>query len=132
MFINLLFPDIVKREKEEYKQLMNDLHSFIKLCKKPRKGKQCMEGFKVTEKEEDLKKTEGDIALLKIESSHIKAIGNRGKNLFVAFNTGDVYKYNNVPYQLFLDMQKAESKGKYFNLFIRKGGYSYSKVAKIK
>ena len=43
--------------------------------------------------------------------------------LFVTFRTsGDTYRYLNVPYSVFLNLQIAESAGKYYNTAI-KGKY---------
>jgi hypothetical protein len=133
MLINWFFPDMVKREREEHKQLLHDLTEFYKLCKvkevKKRMSKE--KPFVLTGKIQDLKSKTGSISLLKVESSNIKGIGFRNNLLYVAFNTDLVYSYEKVPQQIIVDFFKADSKGKYFNIFIRKPGYSYKKAGKL-
>lgn len=41
------------------------------------------------------------------------------KQMQVVFTTGKIYVYKEVPEQLYNDMQKAFSKGEFFNLHIR-------------
>jgi hypothetical protein len=51
-------------------------------------------------------------------------------NLVVVFNTGKVYKYNNVPDDIKKDMLNADSVGKYFSENI-KNKYEHEKIAEI-
>ena len=90
-----------------------------------------MSKFVLTGKLQDLKSKTGSISLLKVESSNIKGIGYRNNLLYVAFNTNAVYSYEKVPQQIIVDFLKADSKGKYFYSFIRKGGYSYNKAGTL-
>jgi len=56
-----------------------------------------------------------------VESSNIAEIGydNEHNVLHVAFHTGSVYAYEDVPYQMYEDMLNAPSVGKYFNENVR-------------
>lgn len=47
--------------------------------------------------------------------------------LMVKFKSGDVYHYRGVPEELFKEMQKAESAGKYIHEHL-KSQYNYDKV----
>lgn len=49
------------------------------------------------------------------------------KILEVTFNNGMVYQYEEVPHEVFAELNLAESQGKYFNTNIAKK-YSYKKV----
>jgi len=64
------------------------------------------------------------------ESSNIKRFKYEPEFeiLTVEFNYGAQYEYAGVPQRVIDVMEKAESTGKYFNAFIKKGGYKYKKV----
>ena len=67
------------------------------------------------------------------ESTMIKSIEYwpKAKELFVEFRkTGKVYSYQDVPAALFNEFMGADSKGKYFNQFI-KTKYQYADVTII-
>ena len=57
----------------------------------------------------------------KVESSMIKEIDYKEseKILLIRFNTGKIYQYLGVEKQIFDDMLKAESVGKFFNQTIK-------------
>ena len=48
--------------------------------------------------------------------------------LEVEFHKGGTYQYFNVPQHIYDDLMVSESKGKYFNLHIKKAGFSYSRI----
>jgi hypothetical protein len=48
------------------------------------------------------------------------------KKLDITFNNGMVYEYDDVPHEVFSEMNIAESQGKYFNQKIAKN-YTYRK-----
>lgn len=133
MLTKWFFPESIKREEKEHKQFIQSLTEYYKLCKVKKviihmpKEKP----FVVTGKLQDLKSKTGSISLLKVKSSNIQGIGYRNNLLYVAFNTNAVYSYEKVPEQIVIDFLKADSKGKYFNIFIRKGGYSYKKAGTL-
>jgi hypothetical protein len=49
------------------------------------------------------------------------------KKLNVTFNNGMVYEYDDVPHEVFSEMNIAESQGKYFNQKIAKN-YNYKRI----
>ena len=55
-----------------------------------------------------------------VESSNIVSIGHDGKNtLEVEFKRGGIYQYSPVSSEGFIQMQQAESVGKYFHQNIK-------------
>lgn len=65
---------------------------------------------------------------IKIEnSSNVEQIGYENGTLLVSFKNGTHYNYYDVPKQLFEDLKKAESKGKFLNENV-KGKYEYAKL----
>lgn len=65
-----------------------------------------------------------------VSSSNIASIGYdaTSETLEVEFNNGSVYQYYNVPENLYQGLMSADSKGKYFDAYIKKGGFRYSKI----
>ncbi len=65
-----------------------------------------------------------------IESSNIAAIGSEVDNpdLYIRFHSGAEYVYHDVPEDVLFELMDADSKGKYFNQYI-KGVYEYEKVS---
>ncbi len=64
-----------------------------------------------------------------VKSSNIAEIGywEEKKELLVRFNSRDIYRYSNVPEEVYQEFLDASSKGKYFAEHI-KGKYQYEKV----
>jgi len=56
-----------------------------------------------------------------VSSSVLRAIGydSSSMTLEVEFTSGDVYQYSLVPEEQYLALMDADSKGTYFNAFIR-------------
>lgn len=65
--------------------------------------------------------------LTSVDSTNLKAVGYDGQNLFVEFGKGTIYVYYEVPLELYTELLKAESKGKYLNSNI-KNIYRYEKI----
>ena len=65
-----------------------------------------------------------------VSSSNIASIGYDAMSeiLEVEFNNGAVYQYYNVPERLYNGLMEADSKGRYFDAYIKKGGFRYSRV----
>ena len=65
-----------------------------------------------------------------VESSNIEAVAydEDKEELFIQFKNGAVYKYLDVPYNIYNDLLNADSKGQYFYHYIRKGGYVYERL----
>lgn len=66
----------------------------------------------------------------RVESSSIASIGfrQRDKTLEIEFRSGAVYRYRNVPEEIFKEMMDAPSKGRFFSTRIR-NKYHHTRVA---
>lgn len=67
--------------------------------------------------------------MVKVESSNISAVGydmNFG-SLIVEYKSGNKYQYKNVPYELYENLLKAESKGRFVNENV-KGKFEYNRL----
>lgn len=75
------------------------------------------------------KKYLGENVLTEYVSSNIKGgkYNINTKKLEITFNNGMVYEYEDVPHEIFTELNLAESQGKYFNTNIAKK-YVYKKV----
>ena len=64
-----------------------------------------------------------------VASSNIASVGYDAatETLEVEFLSGSVYQYYNVPQNMYDQLMKAGSKGKFLNVYI-KNGYPYSRV----
>ena len=67
--------------------------------------------------------------LTEVISSNVKAVGYESGNLYVMFNGGAVYEYDNVPQKLYEGIMKADSKGKFINKNVTKS-FSYTRLPK--
>lgn len=66
-----------------------------------------------------------------VSSSSLASVGydlNR-RVLEVEFQNGFVYQYSGVPESLYQGLMSASSHGSYFDVHIKKGGFSYQKIA---
>lgn len=75
------------------------------------------------------KKYLGENVLTEYVSSNIKSgkYNISTKKLEITFNNGMVYEYEDVPHEIFTELNLAESQGKYFNTNIAKK-YAYKKI----
>ena len=66
-----------------------------------------------------------------VNSSNLASVGYDASSntLEVEFNHGGIYQYYNVPESIYNGLMNASSHGKYFDAYIKKVGYSYSKVS---
>jgi hypothetical protein len=66
-----------------------------------------------------------------VQSSDLASVGYDEQSLIleIEFNAGNVYQYFGVPKDIYDGLLSASSKGKYFHQYIKKGGYSYSKIS---
>lgn len=65
--------------------------------------------------------------LTEVTSSNIKRIGYTENNLLVEYRSGVLYKYKDVPSELYEEFLESESKGKYMNSKI-KGKFEFEKI----
>ena len=71
----------------------------------------------------------GEEIITKYESSNISdgKYNTNTKKLVVTFNNGMVYEYDDVPHEVFVELNLSESQGKYFNKNIAKN-YIFRKL----
>lgn len=64
-----------------------------------------------------------------VKSSNIDSIGynKEEQQLFIKFNNGSLYMYNDVPEDVWEDLQNSESKGKFVYYELR-NMYDYEKL----
>lgn len=65
-----------------------------------------------------------------VSSSNIASIGYDPDNLVleIEFLSGAVYQYNDVPQSVYDGLMTADSHGKFLDIYIKKGGYRYTKI----
>jgi hypothetical protein len=61
----------------------------------------------------------GDVLRVAVLSSALKSVGYRGGLLEIEVASGEVYRYLDVPRDVFVEFMRAESKGSFFNERIR-------------
>lgn len=66
--------------------------------------------------------------MINVESSNIESVGYESGSLFVKYQSGKTYKYDEVPEDLFYNILGARSKGKMINESV-KPNYKYSCVS---
>lgn len=61
-----------------------------------------------------------NVNMVPVVSSNISAIGydHTTKTLFIRFHTG-LYRYDNVTYKIYQELEQSPSKGKFVNAFLR-------------
>lgn len=66
-----------------------------------------------------------------VSSSNLESVGYdaASRTLEVAFLSGDVYQYFNVPESVYTGLMSAGSKGSYLDTFVKKARYNYRQVA---
>ena len=62
-----------------------------------------------------------------VESSNIAKVMHDGTDLYLLFNSGVTYRYENVPEHLYHSLVSASSVGSFFHKYV-KGQYRYNKV----
>jgi hypothetical protein len=65
-----------------------------------------------------------------VDSSAIRAVAYSEGMLYIRFNTGQVYLYKNVPLEMYEDLIKADSIGKFHAAKI-KNQFEYQKVGEF-
>lgn len=65
-----------------------------------------------------------------VQSSNVASVGydEMSATLEVGFNDGSVYQYFGVPPDVYEGLMNTSSKGSFLNHYVKKGGYSYTKV----
>lgn len=65
--------------------------------------------------------------MIPVVSSNLSSVGYENGVLYVSFRHGGIYSYEGVPYEVYQNLLKAPSKGKYFAAYI-KNSYPYRKL----
>lgn len=65
--------------------------------------------------------------LTPVSSSNLAAVGYENHTLYIAFHSGWLYAYSNVPESVYQELMAASSHGKYFHAYIR-NVYPYRKL----
>lgn len=65
-----------------------------------------------------------------VSSSNLASVGYDPEQriLEVGFRNGSVYQYLRVPNHVYEGLMRASSHGRYFDAFVKKGGYLYRRV----
>ena len=66
----------------------------------------------------------------KVISSNLKSVGydEKSKILEIEFLNGGLYRYFNVPQNIFEGLINASSHGQFFDRYVKKAGYRYQKI----
>jgi hypothetical protein len=66
-----------------------------------------------------------------VQSSALSSIGYDAETetLEVEFTSGSVYRYLHVPSVVAAELRNAESRGRYFDAFVKGAGYEYYRVS---
>lgn len=65
-----------------------------------------------------------------VSSSNLASVGYDASlnTLEIQFKNGGIYQYFNVPESIYKGLMNASSHGSYFDAYVKKAGYSYTKV----
>lgn len=65
-----------------------------------------------------------------VSSSNLASVGYDAstRTLQIAFHSGSLYEYSNVPQHIYNGLMQAPSHGRYFDTYIKHGGYSYRRI----
>jgi len=65
-----------------------------------------------------------------VSSSNLASVGYdaESKVLEIEFQNGSIYQYFNVPANIYSGLMSAASHGRYFDAYIKKGGFAYNQV----
>lgn len=68
--------------------------------------------------------------MIPVDSKNLASVGYdyEAATLRIDFLKGGTYDYYGVPLEIYEGLMSASSKGEFHNLYIKKGGYSYSRV----
>jgi hypothetical protein len=65
-----------------------------------------------------------------VRSSALRSVGydKDSQTLEIEFTNGAVYRYSDVPPEVYRGLMAAESHGRYFNQHVRSAGYRYQRM----
>jgi hypothetical protein len=66
-----------------------------------------------------------------VQSSSVSSVGydRDSSTLEIEFLNGSIYQYFGVPESIFNGLMNAPSKGTFLDMFVKKAGYSYVRIA---
>ena len=59
------------------------------------------------------------LKMVAVSSSNIQSVGYLNGQMYVQFKNGGLYRYDNVPNELYWRMRRASSVGRFFHRFIK-------------
>jgi len=100
----------IEHPYQEWKEANNKVYCF-------RSGQEISEGMVMIER-------------TSVSSSNISSIGYDGQQqiLEIAFRSRSVYRYFGVPEYHYEGLMNADSHGRYYDRYIKKGGYRYERI----
>jgi hypothetical protein len=65
-----------------------------------------------------------------VSSSNLASVGfdAEKKTLEIEFKNGSIFQYYNVPEKIYSGILSATSHGRYFDAYIKKGGFAFKQV----
>ena len=65
-----------------------------------------------------------------VVSSMIRSVGydEPASFLEIEFRSGKLYRYDDVPQEVYLELMSASSKGRYFEMHIKDAGFGYHRI----
>lgn len=65
-----------------------------------------------------------------VSSSNLASVGYEPESMIleIEFRNGGIYQYFNIPESVYSGLMSADSHGKYFDAYIKKGGYRFKKI----
>ena len=65
-----------------------------------------------------------------VSSSNLASVGFDAENkiLEIEFTNGSIFQYFNVPEKIYSGLLRAASHGRYFDAYIKKGGFAFKQV----
>jgi hypothetical protein len=65
-----------------------------------------------------------------VSSSNLASVGYdaQTQTLEIEFLNGSIYQYFNVPEGIYSGLMSASSHGRYFDSYIKKGGFAYKRI----
>ena len=66
-----------------------------------------------------------------VNSSAISSVGYDPDRriLEIAFHHGGIYQYLKVPKRIYIALMQADSKGAYYDVYVKKPGYDFKQIA---
>ena len=68
--------------------------------------------------------------LVPVQSSNLAGVGYdaSSQSLYIEFLNGGLYQYHSVPSHVHSGLMNASSHGQYFDQYVKKAGYKFTKI----